>query len=314
MSDLITEFLGGVMGAIAEIARRMGEGEGLAITAGTFIAMVLAERLIYLFDPDAPHFNNRDFTSNAKSQAVSAVIDGLVGTVLFVGVYTVIYENFRLFQFQYSALTWLCVFLLNDLRYYLDHRLAHRVGALWALHFAHHSSQEMTLIVANRNTALSFAKLMEPMHLVLAFLGVPLPMLLAVNFFGNLWGIFNHTRLVKRMGWLDILLCTPSVHRVHHGIEPKYLDRNYGQVLLLWDHLFGTYQREEEEPTYGLTDRREYHSVLEIQTGGVQWLWNRLLRSPKWAHKVMYLLMPPGWSHDGRHERSEDLLRHAELG
>ena len=303
------EILNAVFGWTANVAHRMAAGDGLVITAGSFIAMVLVERLIYIFSPEAPKYDNRDFFSNAKSQIFSAFADGLVGSALFVGAYLLVYENFRIFNIEYNAMTLFLVFVLNDFRYYVDHFLAHRVGALWSLHFAHHSSHEMTLIVANRNTALSFAKLMEPGHMVLALIGVPLPMLLVVTFFGNLWGIFNHTRLIKRMGFLDLILCTPSVHRVHHGIEPKYLDKNYGQVLLVWDHMFRTYQREEEEPTYGLVDRSEYHSILDIQTGGVQWLWKRLKRSPKWSDKLKYLLMPPGWSHDGQHEMTTDLQR-----
>jgi sterol desaturase/sphingolipid hydroxylase (fatty acid hydroxylase superfamily) len=145
----------------------------------------------------------------------------------------------------------------------------------------------------------------SPAYFVLALLGIPFWMFVAVAFVGNLWGIFNHTRLVRRMGWLDEILCTPSNHRVHHGIDAKYLDRNYGQTLLIWDRLFGTFQREEEEPTYGLVKQQESDRIWDIQTAGPRWLWDQLKSAPTWQVRWHYLVRPPGWRHDGCHQTAE---------
>jgi sterol desaturase/sphingolipid hydroxylase (fatty acid hydroxylase superfamily) len=138
-------------------------------------------------------------------------------------------------------------------------------------------------------------------------------MFLAAKFFGNLWGIFNHTRLVRRMGFLENWLATPANHRVHHGIEPKYLDKNYGQVLIIWGRLFASWQAEEEEPTYGLVTQMDSHRLWDIQTWGVRWLWGRMQTADGLTDKLFYLIKPPGWSHDGRHETTETLIAGREM-
>ena len=168
----------------------------------------------------------------------------------------------------------------------------------------------MNLTVSARGTILGFAGVMSPTYFVIcAWIGTPFAMFIAAKFFGNLWGIFNHTRLIRRMGVLDEILATPANHRVHHGTEPKYLDRNYGQTLIIWDRLFGTFQREEEEPTFGLVKQLHSDRIWDIQTSGLQWLWREIRRAPRWDDKLRYLIMPPGWHHDGCHATSEQIRR-----
>jgi sterol desaturase/sphingolipid hydroxylase (fatty acid hydroxylase superfamily) len=219
-----------------------------------------------------------------------------------------IYEHARLFSIPFVWWGWVIGFLLNDLAYYTDHRLAHRTGFFWAIHTTHHSSKEMNLLVANRGTILDGAGLTSPFHFALPLLGLSPAMFLACTFFANLWGIFNHTRLVRRMGSLEGVLATPANHRVHHGTQPKYLDKNYGQVLIIWDRMFGTWQREEEEPVYGLVRQLESRKLWDIQTSGVQWLVHRIRSAPALSDKLRYLYKPPGWSHDGAHEMTETIL------
>jgi hypothetical protein len=110
------------------------------------------------------------------------------------------------------------------------------------------------------------------------------------------------------MGVLEGVLATPANHRVHHGIEPKYLDKNYGQVLIVWDRLFGTWQPEEEEPTYGLVRQLDKHTVWNIQTSGMQWLFGQMRKAPRLRDQLLYLARPPGWSHDGNHETTETIV------
>jgi sterol desaturase/sphingolipid hydroxylase (fatty acid hydroxylase superfamily) len=227
---------------------------------------------------------------------------------LFIGVYVQIYNHARLFTIPFTWWGWVIAFLLNDLAYYTDHRISHRTGLMWAIHTSHHSSSEMNLLVANRGTVLDLAGLMTIAYFALPLLGVHPAMFLAAKFFANLWGIFNHTRLVKRMGFLEGVLATPANHRVHHGTEPKYLDKNYGQVLIIWDRLFGTWQREEEEPTYGLVKPLESFSVWDIHTSGLFWLIAQMRRAPRLRDKLAYLIRPPGWRHDGRHETTETIV------
>lgn len=281
-------------------------GQGFAYMLAFYISAMLIERALYLFQ-DRHQWNEADARANILNGVVSAGFDALVGAVLFVTVYLLLFENLRLFTIPLIWWGWVLAFLLNDLAYYVDHRIAHRTGLFWAVHHTHHSSNEMNLLVAQRGNVFALGGLMQPAYLVLALLGLPLAMLITAKFFGNLWGIFNHTRLVDRMGPLEHVLATPSNHRVHHGSDAKYLDRNYGQVLILWDRMFGTYQREEEEPHYGLVEPLRSYHIWAIQTSGVAWLIGRMRNAPNWRDRLRYLWKPPGWSHDGRHATSETI-------
>lgn len=146
--------------------------------------------------------------------------------------------------------SWTGVFLLVDLGQYLIHRLSHRVNLLWACHAVHHSSGELNLAVAIRNS--SFHGLfIWIFFLPGAWLGIPWQMVAICYGINVLYQFWIHTRVVDRLGPLERVLNTPSHHRVHHGRDPKYIDRNFGGVLILWDRWFGTFQVEEEEPRYG---------------------------------------------------------------
>lgn len=292
---------------IADTARRMGDDTGFPIVFGTYMAMLAIERIAYIFI-DREAWNEAEAWANVRSALANTAIQIVLTGAIFMGIYVYLYDHARVIDVPFTAWGWVVALLLNDLAYYTDHRMAHRIGLLWALHTSHHSSREMNLLVANRGTALDLGGVMSPAYFVLAILGVHPAMFLAAKFFGNLWGIFNHTRLVKRMGLLEGVLATPANHRVHHGTEPKYLDRNYGQTLVIWDRLFGTFQREEEEPTYGLVKQMESHRVWDIQTWGVRHLVAQLRSAPRWRDKLGYLVRPPGWSHDGNHATTEAIV------
>lgn len=281
-------------------------GQGFVYMFGFFVTAMLVERGLYLFQ-DRHQWNEADARANLLNGIVSATVDALIGAVLFVTVYLFLFQYARLFTIPLAWWGWVLAFLLNDLAYYVDHRIAHRTGLFWAVHHTHHSSNEMNLLVAQRGNVFALGGLMQPAYLILALLGLPLAMLITVKFFGNLWGIFNHTRLVDKMGPLEGILATPSNHRVHHGSDAKYLDRNYGQVLILWDRLFGTFQREEEQPTFGLVEPLRSYRIWDIQTSGVTWLISRMRGAPTWRESLPYLWKPPGWSHDGRHITSETI-------
>ena len=145
---------------------------------------------------------------------------------------------------------WLLVFLIVDLAQYLTHRLSHRVNLLWACHEVHHSSGELNYGVAIRNSSLH-GLLIWVFYLPGALLGIPWTMVATCYGVNVLYQFLLHTRTVGRLGMVERWFNSPSHHRVHHGRDPKYLDRNFGGVLIVWDRIFGTFQAEEEEPRYG---------------------------------------------------------------
>lgn len=301
------DYLAWISDLIADTAQRMGDGTGFPIIFGTYMSMLAVERIIYLLvDRDA--WDERDAWANVRSALFNTATQTILTGAIFIGIYVFLYEHARLFSIPFTWWGWVLAFLLNDLAYYTDHRMAHRIGFLWAIHTTHHSSREMNLLVSNRGTVLDLGGTMSPAYFVLAIIGLPPAMLLAAKFFGNLWGIFNHTRLVKKMGVLDEVLATPANHRVHHGTEPKYLDKNYGQTLIIWDRLFGTFQREEEEPTYGLVTQMDSYRVWDIHTWGARQLIAQMRRADRWSDRLRYLFKPPGWSHDGNHMTSEAIV------
>src|SRR5438105_13686206 len=165
--------------------------------------------------------------------------------------YVWLYQH-RLVTFREGSLwPWLIAFVAVDFIYYWWHRLSHQVNALWAVHVVHHQSEDYNLAVALRQAVFSVWTIW-PLHLPLALLGVPPVTFLIVDSLSTLYQFWIHTELVKKMGWFEWLFNTPAQHRVHHAVNPRYLDRNYAATLCIWDRIFGTFEEEKEQPVYGL--------------------------------------------------------------
>jgi sterol desaturase/sphingolipid hydroxylase (fatty acid hydroxylase superfamily) len=151
-----------------------------------------------------------------------------------------------------SPWPWVVAFVWVDLAYYWWHRLSHQVNFLWAVHAVHHQSEDYNLAVALRQ-AVGSAFTSFPFYAPMAFLGVPTVAYVGMVSLSTLYQFWIHTELVGKLGPLELFLNTPSAHRVHHAVNPRYLDRNYAAVLVVWDRLFGTYAEERERPVYGVT-------------------------------------------------------------
>ncbi len=217
----------------------------------------------------------------------------------------------RLFDIPYVWWAWIACFVLDDLNYYVFHRSAHRVRWFWAAHVNHHSSQHYNLSTALRQTWTGFLSVSFVFRLWPLLLGFPIPMLLFCGGINLIYQFWIHTEVVERCPrWFEAVMNTPSHHRVHHAVNPRYLDRNYAGVFIVWDKLFGTFapEREDVKIRYGIVKQlgsfNLFWSVFHEWAGIVRDLW-----SAPWRAKLMYLVGPPGWSHDGTRETSDMILR-----
>jgi sterol desaturase/sphingolipid hydroxylase (fatty acid hydroxylase superfamily) len=194
-----------------------------------------------------------------------------------------------------ALLSWSAVFLLVDLAYYWSHRSAHVINILWAGHVVHHSSEEYNLPVALRQSALH-GLMSWVFYIPLALIGVPWRMFLACNAINLVYQFWIHTRAVGRLGrWTEAVFNTPSHHRVHHGVNPKYQDRNYAGVFIVWDKWFGTFVPEEEEPVYGITKPLQSWNPLWANVHVFVQIARDAWRARRWRDKLRIVFGRPGW-------------------
>ncbi len=182
-------------------------------------------------------------------------------TGLFYLVFSWIYSNFALFSIPAHWLTYVFLFLLTDLVWYWYHRFGHEVNIIWSAHVVHHQSEDFNFTVAARITVIQ-AVARAMFWSVLPLIGFSPEATAIMLLIHGTYPFFTHTQLVGKLGFLEKILVTPSHHRVHHSSNPAYLDKNYGDVLIIWDKQFGTFAKEEEQPVYGLTKPLESHSFL----------------------------------------------------
>ena len=194
-------------------------------------------------------------------------------TAVFLGAYSALFERFALFRVSPSSpLGWAVLLFAVDLSYYALHRADHRVNVLWAGHAVHHQSEEYNLSTALRQSWLE-ALLGTPFYLPLAVLGFPPVMFATMLTVNTLYQFWIHTRSVGKLGALEGIINTPSAHRVHHGVDPQYIDKNYGGMLSIWDRLFGTYEPEGVEPIYGTVKPLASHNPLWANVAEWARLW-----------------------------------------
>ena len=206
--------------------------------------------------------------------------------------------------------SWVLLIVGLDLAFYLEHRFVHRVRVGWAAHQAHHSSEYFNFTTALRQKWNPWAE---------ALFWLPFPLLgfepwtiYAAFGFNLIYQFFVHTERVGTM-WrpVELVMNTPSHHRVHHGRDPEYLDRNYAGIFIVWDRMFGTFQRELHRPVYGLTVPVDTYNVLRLQYGAYGELLRDVRCASRWHDKVGYVFMPPGW-HPGESRAEAEQPRAAE--
>ena len=225
---------------------------------------------------------------------------GLFSKVLVVAAYTAMFhltDTWRSWELQATPTVWVATFVLSDLAYYWAHRLSHEVNILWIGHVVHHQSEDYNLAVALRQSVLQKVLLMW-VYWPLALAGFPPEIFLTCMAVNLLYQFWIHTELIDTLGPLEWVMNTPSHHRVHHGRNPEYIDRNHAGVFIVWDRMFGTFQKELVKPTYGITRPTETFNPVHAQWKPVVDLWNDLKRIPNWRDKLRFLFATPGWYPD----------------
>jgi alkylglycerol monooxygenase len=228
------------------------------------------------------------------SCGITSQLSGLFMRVLAVGVYEVVYANFALFNFDRSWLYWLALFLFTDLAYYWAHRMSHEINLFWGGHVVHHQSEEYNLSVALRQSSFQIVWTFA-FSLPIALLGFHTADFILISALNTLYQFWIHTETIDKMGWLEYVFNTPSHHRVHHGRNPKYVDKNHAGSLIIWDKMFGTFQAEEERPTYGITKPLNSWNALWANFDHYALMASEMKMIRSWPDKVRYIFAKPGW-------------------
>lgn len=179
----------------------------------------------------------------------------------FYQVYYWVYNNYALLDIPNTWWVWIGLILATDFVWYWYHRLGHEVNLFWAAHIVHHQSEEFNLTASARITTIQ-ALIRTVFWSILPLIGFHPTMVITMLLVHGAYSFFTHTQVLKRIKWLEYVFITPSLHGVHHASDEKYLDKNYGDMFVFWDKLFGTFQEEEEQPKYGLTHPLKSYSFL----------------------------------------------------
>ena len=271
-----------------------------------FIILLVAEIIVTAVQ-QKDYYETKD-TAGSLTMGIGNVIVGFVGKALTLGVYTLVYK-FRLFTIDMTQWwSWVALFFADDLTYYWFHRISHSSRYFWASHVVHHSSQKYNLGTALRQTwtgTLSGSFLLWTWLPFIGFSPVAVMTMQAVSLLYQFW---IHTEHIDRLpAPVEFIFNTPSHHRVHHGSNLAYLDKNHAGVLIIWDRLFGTFAPEQHRPTYGLTTNLNSHNPVRIAFHEWAAIGQDVSRAGSVRNAFNYVFGPPGWSHDGSRKTTKQL-------
>ena len=253
-------------------------------------------------------YTTKDTLNNFLMTGLNILLDtAMRGAFLFMMSWS--FPN-RIFHWaEHGLLYWIAAIILTDLVYWFVHWMSHMVRFFWAVHTVHHSSEKYNITVGFRSSVF------EPLYRFLFF--VPL------GFFGfeaadivlafavqQLYGSIIHTELIRRIPVWDWIFVSPSHHAVHHASNPRYLDKNMGMILIVWDKIFGTFEPEDEQYDkikYGLTTNLNTYNPGTVLFKEWKQMWQDVKSAPGMRNKFMYVFGPPGWSHDGSRKTSHQL-------
>ncbi len=253
--------------------------------------------------------SHKEGVVNILSYMLESIPYILFGKIIILGTMMWVYEH-RIFTLGYEWYVWILAYVIYDFVFYALHYMGHKVRFFWCIHGVHHTAEEMKLTVAVRGSFLIFLHMPHTI-LWLPILGFDPFMIFIIELIANLYGLYEHAseKLIGRQIWLERIFITPSLHRVHHAKNHKYLDTNYGETFSIWDRIFGTIQveLEDEKPVYGLMGNHiNGENLWQIQVVLWKELWMDIKSAKKISDKIKYLIMYPGWNHiDGGKKASD---------
>ncbi len=237
--------------------------EVYAIGVPIVMAMIFAELLISNWQ------NNKYYKKEDTLCTIGLLAGNIIVAFSIKGL--ILAFHFYLYQFKAFDLAsilplwamWVLTFIMIDFVFYIYHRMSHRVRFLWAIHLSHHSSEEMNFAVSFRQAWFGpISKI--PFFIVLPLIGFDPTIIAVAGVMSTLWGIVGHTQIVGKLGFVEWVFNTPSHHRVHHGSNKQYIDKNYGNLLIIWDRMFGTFEPEEEPVKFGLVNNVNTYNPTKI--------------------------------------------------
>ena len=270
-------------------------GKILLIAMPIFLLLVLAEKLYGIYRGNDT-VRNMDMISSLSSGLTNVTKDVLGLSVVLLS-YEWMVQHWALIQLRSAFWMYFVAFIALDFMGYWVHRIQHRVNFFWNAHLVHHSSEEFNLACALRQSISSIVRIFTIFLLPAALLGVPAKVIAVVaplHLFAQFW---YHTRHIGKMGWLEHVIVTPSHHRVHHAINPEYMDKNLSQIFIVWDKLFGTFAQERKEipPVYGITRPARTFNPVRINFQHLALLIADAWRTRHWKEKLTLWFKPTGY-------------------
>lgn len=267
----------------------------LLVAIPFFIGLVLFEILYGYFTKRQMH-KPLDTISSLSSGLTNIIKDSLGLAVIIVS-YPYLLDHLAIFAIESLLIVYIIGFIVIDFAGYWNHRLSHKINFFWNQHVIHHSSEEFNLACALRQSISNVLGYFPLLLIPAAILGVPsnvINIIAPIHLFAQFW---YHTKHIGKMGWLEYIIVTPSQHRVHHAINPEYIDKNLGQVFCIWDRLFGTFQEELKEvpPVYGILKPARTWNPVRINFQHIWRLIKDAWRTKHLKNKFIIWFMPTGW-------------------
>lgn len=264
----------------------------IALLIPVFFVVVLIEGYISYKKRD-----NNYTTGNTMMNLAIGAIDQVCSLFYFGLLYFVldfVYHHWRIVDLPGGWLQWVLAYIAVDFLSYWYHRFSHRVNFLWAGHVTHHSSEHFNFTNGFRTSVFQGINRIMFWSCLPVFGFSPLVLLITLKVSG-IYDFLLHSSYIPKLGFLEKILITPSLHRVHHGRNAIYIDKNYGSTFLVWDQLFGTYQEETEKVEYGIKSPYVDNNPFTAIGHHYRYLWQVMRSTPRWADKLKVLVMPPEW-------------------